>query len=55
MRRVGDPRLRVIAHAIRHGQRGEITLMHGIPRGFAVARAGWHAMVAPAAEGAMGH
>jgi uncharacterized protein (DUF305 family) len=25
----GDPRLRVMAHAIRHGQQGEIYLMHG--------------------------
>ena len=25
----GDPRLRAVAHAIRHEQRGEIALMHG--------------------------
>jgi uncharacterized protein (DUF305 family) len=25
----GDPRLRVMAHAIRHEQQGEIALMHG--------------------------
>ena len=25
----GDPRLRAMAHAIRHEQRGEIALMHG--------------------------
>jgi uncharacterized protein (DUF305 family) len=55
MRRAGDPRLRIMAHAIRHGQRGEIVLMHGIPRGFAVARAGWRAMVAPPEQGAMAH
>jgi uncharacterized protein (DUF305 family) len=55
LRRAGDPRLRVMAHAIRHGQRGEITLMQGIPRGFAVTRAAWHAMLEPAGEGAMAH
>lgn len=26
----GDPRLRVMAHAIRHAQQGEIALMHGV-------------------------
>jgi len=25
----GDPRLRIMAHAIRHEQQGEIALMHG--------------------------
>jgi len=25
-----DPRLRIMAHAIRHGQQGEIALMHGL-------------------------
>jgi uncharacterized protein (DUF305 family) len=48
MREAGDPRLKIMAHAIRHGQRGEILLMHGIPRGFAVSRAAWRAMTAPA-------
>jgi uncharacterized protein (DUF305 family) len=26
----GDPRLRIMAHAIRHEQQGEIALMHGV-------------------------
>jgi hypothetical protein len=26
----GDPRLRIMAHAIRHEQQGEIGLMHGL-------------------------
>ena len=26
----GDPRLRIMAHAIRHEQQGEISLMHGV-------------------------
>ena len=43
----GDPRIRLMAHAIRHGQRGEIALMHGIPRGPAVAMAAFHNMLAP--------
>jgi uncharacterized protein (DUF305 family) len=51
LRNAGDPRLLVMAHAIRHGQRGEIILMHGIPRGFAVTLAAWHALFAPADEG----
>jgi uncharacterized protein (DUF305 family) len=33
----GDPRLRVMAHAIRHEQQGEIALMHGV--------SGWPAVV----------
>jgi uncharacterized protein (DUF305 family) len=35
----GDPRLRIIAHAIRHGQQGEIALMHGVSGTAAVAAA----------------
>jgi uncharacterized protein (DUF305 family) len=31
-----DPRLRMVAHAIRHGQQGEIALMHGVHGGKAV-------------------
>jgi uncharacterized protein (DUF305 family) len=41
----GDPRLRVMAHAIRHAQRGEIELLRGIERGFAVTRAATSAML----------
>ncbi|GGC64699.1 hypothetical protein GCM10011504_48530 [Siccirubricoccus deserti] len=46
--RAGDPRLRLMAHAIRHAQRGEILLMQGIPRGFAVSGAAALALIAPA-------
>jgi uncharacterized protein (DUF305 family) len=35
----GDPRLRVMAHAIRHEQQGEIALMHGVSGLDAVAQA----------------
>nr|GAJ35886.1 uncharacterized protein conserved in bacteria [Bradyrhizobium sp. DOA9] len=35
----GDPRLRIMAHAIRHGQQGEIALMHGT-RGLAAVTTG---------------
>ena len=31
-----DLRLRMMAHAIRHGQQGEIALMHGVQGGKAV-------------------
>jgi uncharacterized protein (DUF305 family) len=48
MREAGDPRLKLMAHAIRHGQRGEIALMHGVAPGFAATRAAWRAMTAPA-------
>ena len=30
IREGSDPRLRIMAHAIRHGQQGEIALMHGL-------------------------
>jgi hypothetical protein len=40
-----------MAHAIRHAQRGEIEMLHGIPRGFAVSAAAWDAMLAPFGEG----
>jgi len=33
----GDPRLRIMAHAIRHAQQGEIALMHGVDGAAAVA------------------
>ncbi|WP_247495054.1 hypothetical protein [Bradyrhizobium sp. 164] len=35
----GDPRLRVMAHAIRHEQQGEIALMHRVRGTEAVATA----------------
>jgi hypothetical protein len=35
----GDVRLRVMAHAIRHEQQGEIALMHGVSGWPAVAQA----------------
>jgi uncharacterized protein (DUF305 family) len=31
-----DPRVRIMAHAIRHAQQGEIALMHGVGGGNAV-------------------
>ena len=33
IRTTSDPRLKLMSHTIRHGQRGEIALMHG-SRGF---------------------
>jgi uncharacterized protein (DUF305 family) len=33
----GDPRLRIMAHAIRHAQQGEIAVMHGVDGAAAVA------------------
>jgi uncharacterized protein (DUF305 family) len=36
LREGSDPRLRVMAHAIRHEQQGEIALMHGVSGGNAV-------------------
>jgi hypothetical protein len=49
LRKAGDVRLRVMSHAIRHEQRGEIALMHGT-QGFAAVGLGLRAMVAPAGE-----
>jgi uncharacterized protein (DUF305 family) len=51
MRRAGDPRLRVMAHAIRQAQRGEIELMRGITRGSEVSAAATSALLEPAGEG----
>jgi uncharacterized protein (DUF305 family) len=48
MLEAGDPRLRIMSLAIRHAQRGEIELMRGIPRGFAVTRAATSNMLQPA-------
>jgi uncharacterized protein (DUF305 family) len=55
LRQAGDPRLRIMAHAIRHGQRGEIELMRGIKPGLAVARAATSALLAPVSEGSAEH
>ena len=41
----GDIRLRVMAHAIRHAQQGEIALMHGVS-GFAAVRTALRNMLA---------
>jgi uncharacterized protein (DUF305 family) len=49
LREAGDPRLKLMAHGIRHSQRGEVALMHGVSPGFAATRAAWGAMVAPGA------
>jgi uncharacterized protein (DUF305 family) len=52
-RQAGDPRIRVMAHALRHGQRGEIALMHDIARGWTTTRAATLAAIQPvtASEG----
>jgi hypothetical protein len=36
LRDESDPRLRIMAHAIRHAQQGEIALLHGVSGGNAV-------------------
>jgi hypothetical protein len=36
LRNGSDPRLRIMAHAIRHEQQGEIALVHGVSGGNAV-------------------
>jgi uncharacterized protein (DUF305 family) len=43
----GDLRLKVMAHAIRHEQTGEIALMHGVKPGPAVLRIALHSLFAP--------
>ncbi len=45
LRAGGDPRIKVMAHAIRHAQRGEIELMNGIDRGWPTVRAAVSAML----------
>ncbi len=47
IREAGDIRLRLISHAIRHEQRGEIELMHG-SRGFAAVRSAMLNILLPA-------
>jgi uncharacterized protein (DUF305 family) len=40
-----DPRIRIMAHAIRHEQTGEIALMHGIRPGWRVIRIGLSSLI----------
>jgi uncharacterized protein (DUF305 family) len=47
-REAGDIRIRLLSHAIRHEQRGEIELMHGIRPGFETVRSAWRSLLAPA-------
>jgi uncharacterized protein (DUF305 family) len=47
LRQRGDPRIRMMAHAIRHEQTGEIALMHGIRPGWRVVQIGLSSLVAP--------
>jgi hypothetical protein len=48
MRRAGDPRVVVMAHAIRYGQRREIELMTGVSPGWGVTRRSWSNLFEPA-------
>ncbi len=52
LRRAADPRLRLMSHAIRHEQRGEIALMGGI-EGWAAVRTMVEDMLLPAGAAAM--
>ncbi len=52
LRRAADPRLRVMAHAIRHEQRGEIALMQGV-EGWAAVRIAVENTLRPAGAAAM--
>ena len=49
MREAGDIRLRLMAHATRHAQRGEIELMHG-SQGFAAVKSATLSLFLPAGE-----
>jgi uncharacterized protein (DUF305 family) len=49
LREAGDIRLRLMAHATRHAQRGEIELMHG-SQGLAAVKAATLSLVVPAGE-----
>ena len=51
MRRGGDPRLRLMAHAIRQAQCAEVELMRGIARGPETAATAASALLDPAGEG----
>ncbi len=48
--RAGDLRLKLMSHAIRHEQRGEIALMHGT-EGFPAVRAAVSALLSSAGQG----
>ncbi|WP_255359993.1 DUF305 domain-containing protein [Belnapia sp. F-4-1] len=52
LRRAADPRLRLMSHAVRHEQRGEIALMQGI-EGWAAVRTAVGNMLLPAGAAAM--
>ncbi|HEX2554096.1 MAG TPA: DUF305 domain-containing protein [Microvirga sp.] len=45
LRAGGDPRVKIMAHAMRHAQRGEIELMQGIGRGWPTVKAAVSAML----------
>ncbi len=49
--KAGDPRLKLISHAIRYGQRGEIELMHGA-EGLPAVKAAVSALFSPAGQSA---
>jgi uncharacterized protein (DUF305 family) len=49
LRRAGDIRLRLMSHGIRHGQRGEVQLMHNL-QGWPAVRSAIAALVLPAGE-----
>jgi uncharacterized protein (DUF305 family) len=51
LRSEADIRLKLMAHGIRHEQRGEIELMHGIRPGWPTVRAAFSALIAPAGQG----
>jgi uncharacterized protein (DUF305 family) len=50
IREAGDPRLKLMSHAIRHEQSGEIELMHGA-RGLPAVKAAVASLVAPLGGG----
>ena len=49
LRQAGDLRLRLMAHATRHAQKGEIELMHGA-KGWAAVKSATLSIIAPAGE-----
>jgi uncharacterized protein (DUF305 family) len=49
LRKAGDIRVRFMAHATRHAQRGEIELMHGT-EGFAAVKSATLSLIEPAGE-----
>jgi Domain of unknown function (DUF305) len=50
IREAGDPRLKLMSHAIRHEQSGEIELMHGA-RGLPAVKAAVASLIAPLGGG----